>query len=520
MSDNDQSIYTLRFNQVANELEGFGGGTPQWTPLIVAGTGGISQLTGDVTAGPGTGSQVATLATVNPDVGSFTNANVTVDGKGRITAVSNGSSTLPGGPSGAVQFNDTGTFGGSNQFTWDDSATILTLTNTVTNPDIRLRADLAGEVIHFTSTDDLTTYGFLSLNPAHGGVINLTATKAVQISGGNGAFAWSFGDDGTLGSPNAKISNLADPTDPQDAATKAYVDANGSSPAGTDTAIQFNDTGAFGGNAATLSWDHISSILHVSNGSTNEFSFSPSGEMDINNDGGGSIVFNNHATSQTFVNLTADTDHSLRITGNNNLAKFAISAGYVVFGVNDLSQLNNAVLTVHGQTAINVAANENLYIHDQAGILRLEAADNAFASNTPMQFAATDYSFVFSGSERITMNAHEIALTERNGDGSNAQLRLAADAPDNMIVNFTDVANTIQHAYLSVESASNAMNFVAFGDVRFSASNTSAMTLDASVTAGQTRMLLWDVDSGSLQRVTVGAANSGGAGFKVLRIPN
>lgn len=43
---------------------------------------------------------------------------------------------------------------------------------------------------------------------------------------------------------------------------------------------------------------------------------------------------------------------------------------------------------------------------------------------------------------------------------------------------------------------------------------------DANTTAGNTRMLLWDVDSGALQRVSVGANDSGGAGFKVLRIPN
>ena len=49
----------------------------------------ITALTGDVTAS-GPGSVSATLATVNSNVGSFTNANITVNGKGLITAASNG----------------------------------------------------------------------------------------------------------------------------------------------------------------------------------------------------------------------------------------------------------------------------------------------------------------------------------------------------------------------------------------------------------------------------------------------
>lgn len=53
----------------------------------------LTALTGDVTA-TGPGSAAATLATVNSNTGSFTNANFTVNGKGLITAASNGFSYL------------------------------------------------------------------------------------------------------------------------------------------------------------------------------------------------------------------------------------------------------------------------------------------------------------------------------------------------------------------------------------------------------------------------------------------
>lgn len=70
---------------------------------------GITALTGDATA-TGPGSAVLTLATVNANVGSFTNANITVNAKGLITAASNGS-----GSSASYQ-QDLFSYSGSNVF--------------------------------------------------------------------------------------------------------------------------------------------------------------------------------------------------------------------------------------------------------------------------------------------------------------------------------------------------------------------------------------------------------------------
>lgn len=55
---------------------------------------------------------------------------------------------------------------------------------------------------------------------------------------------------------------------------------------------------------------------------------------------------------------------------------------------------------------------------------------------------------------------------------------------------------------------------------RFDVNGGNKLKLDATAVATETALLLWDVDNATLERVTVGAADSGGMNFKVLRIPN
>jgi hypothetical protein len=108
-------------------------------------TGRTIAITGDLAYtsasfdGSGNVTGIGTLATVNANVGAFTNASITVNAKGLITAASSGAGSVFGTTT-QVTYNNAGTMTGSANLTFD--GTNLTCGGTISaNSDERLKTN-------------------------------------------------------------------------------------------------------------------------------------------------------------------------------------------------------------------------------------------------------------------------------------------------------------------------------------------------------------------------------------------
>lgn len=169
----------------------------------------ITALTGDVTA-TGPNSVTATLATVNSNVGSFTNANITVNAKGLITAASNGTGGSGGTGNVATSSAETS---GYVPFWTSTSATPATLgsdsgfvyNSTLDKLTVSYASTTALSVSGATYLDSLT--GLLQGNGSSAVTAITNSSTAGQVLRVTGASTYGWGAL-DLGDTDAVTGNL------------------------------------------------------------------------------------------------------------------------------------------------------------------------------------------------------------------------------------------------------------------------------------------------------------------------
>jgi len=167
-----------------------------------------------------------------------------------ILASGGGGGGMVGGSTGQVQYNGGNIFSGNSSFTFDQINSLLTVGNIETSSlAVTGETDL-GSVANVTITGGTNTYvlstdgaGNLSwAAPSGGAATGVNATIAnVHITGGSNG--QSIITDGT---GNLSFATVV------------------TSPAGSNTQLQYNNAGSFGG-SANLTFDNISNTLSVTN---------------------------------------------------------------------------------------------------------------------------------------------------------------------------------------------------------------------------------------------------------------
>jgi hypothetical protein len=106
-------------------------------------------------------------------------------------------------------------------------------------------------------------------------------------------------------------------------------------------------------------------------------------------------------------------------------------------------------------------------------------------------------------------------------DSSGVALAVRAGTADTVAgVQFRNVSASVSNGLIQTEKVGTNGGKFTIQTKPDGGALTTRLQVPATAAAGQVYLLVYDVDNATLEQVTVGAADSAGTGFKVLRIPN
>ena len=188
---------------------------------------------------------------------------------------------------------------------------------------------------------------------------------------------------------------------------------------------------------------------------------------------------------------------------------------------------NSGTVTVDYEKNVEYFRLENIKTRGM-GVAILEDSLKADAPAEATTFDATtylDWTNILTSSRRSGhfSQFNTSSLSNTSADEVRMMLNRAVADSGLTVINDSGTAGEV----LLSSSSYKISGGTSFGDMRVESprwrnfiSGTLSFQVDGDSTAGNTRMSVYDVDNAALERVSVGAADSGGSGFKLLRIPN
>ncbi len=294
--------------------------------------------------------------------GTFTNANISIDAKGRVVVASNGSSGTPGGVNGNLQYNNSGTLGGATSWTYSSTNPLNSIVSDTLVSTLNSSLYIGGTGDSSSNVPSIYTGGGINIAKSLTVGGTLTGTRILTNgnifvgSSSNIAAPVTMSGDATIINSGAltlasviTAGTFTNANISVDAKGRVVVANNGSSvtPGGTSGALQYNNAGTFGGTPSWIfsSTNPLNAIVSDTFISTSNSSLYIGGTGDSSSNvpsiytGGGINILKGLNVTGTSAQSAIAISGPLNVTGTSTVTAIAASGPLNVTGTSTVTAI-------------------------------------------------------------------------------------------------------------------------------------------------------------------------------------